>query len=221
MIMATIERVTLFQQAPVTIICTILLMLMNMEHLMGLAGLPWPAISGLLEFDRQLIAEGELWRLLTCHLVHWSSAHFLLDTIVFLALGITFEPNIGRRYFLVLLCAGLCISLALLLFQPDMIRYRGISGLINTQLLLGCGLALLDEKTGKTAALLYSGIFCLHTLKLLFEQLTNGSIFHTGALGQMGEFTPLAHLVGALIGISVLAVVLYRPDPVQVSVDSR
>ncbi len=205
------NRHSLLRQTRITLVCALFLLLFNTEHILSCAIAGWPGdMASLMQFDRELIFKGEIWRLITCHFVHWSLDHFLLDALVFLALGITFEQNIGRKYLEVLVLSGLMISLSLLFFQWDLDTYRGISGLINTQFLLGTGLFMFNKNLKSHVRYFYTAIFCIHVFKTTFEMLTGSSFFHTNALGQMGAFTPLAHLTGALVGFWFLYFMSFR-----------
>ena len=46
-----------------------------------------PDCITLLQFDREMIAGGEWWRLITCQWVHWSFDHFLWCALTLIALG--------------------------------------------------------------------------------------------------------------------------------------
>ena len=90
-----------------------------------------------LEFDRDAILRGELWRLWSAHLVHFSPAQAMLDALLFLLSGAMAARTlrIDFRWRDLLLAAPL-ISLALLWLAPDLAAYRGLSGLASATLLL-------------------------------------------------------------------------------------
>lgn len=84
----------------------------------------------LLAYDRQAILSGQLWRLWSGHLVHFSTSHALIDSIMLLLCGSVLEALIGtRRLCLALSWAAPLIALLLLLAVPDMTYYRGLSAL--------------------------------------------------------------------------------------------
>lgn len=83
-----------------------------------------------LQFDRSAIAAGQLWRLWTGHLVHFSVQHALGDALVLLAAGATVDGALGRRRWLrILLLSMPLISVALLLSAPSLAHYRGASAI--------------------------------------------------------------------------------------------
>ncbi len=45
-----------------------------------------PAAQAALEFDRHAVGAGQVWRLLTCHLTHWSWSHLAADLAAFVVL---------------------------------------------------------------------------------------------------------------------------------------
>jgi len=199
---------SIFYTSKTTVILSVLLFLFNAGYIFkGVSGNWFVAFSQLMEFDRSLILNGEIWRILTCHLVHWSPAHFYLDALVFSILGITFEKTIGQRYWKFLLISAIVISLALLSRQ-DLHRYRGISGLINTQLMLVMGTLIMTKDQKRYLKGFYWTAFAVYGYKISYETIYRSSLFNTANLGDMGNFTAIAHLSGALMG---LGCVLLRP----------
>ena len=89
-----------------------------------------PQLTAWATFDRTAIASGQLWRLVTGHWTHWSGEHLVWDLLVFAVVGGALELRGGRRVFL--LCAvlsALLISAGVWVLQPDMVEYRGLSGI--------------------------------------------------------------------------------------------
>lgn len=87
-------------------------------------------LADALAYDRRAILSGQIWRLWSGHLVHYSPRHALTDAGVLFLIGLVLEPLVGTRR----LCLGLglgaaLIALALLALVPNMLQYRGLSGL--------------------------------------------------------------------------------------------
>ncbi len=81
-------------------------------------------------YSRAALADGELWRLLTGHLMHFSWPHLAADAGAFLLLGVLIERVQGRATFAgLLLLLALGTSTALWLFVPALSFYGGISAL--------------------------------------------------------------------------------------------
>jgi rhomboid family GlyGly-CTERM serine protease len=99
-------------------------------------------LAPLVEFSRKAIMQGELWRLFTGHLSHWSLDHLQWDLASFVLLGAIAERN-GRTRFIALVAASaLAISIGLLVAQPDLDFYRGLSGVDSALFVLVCASAL-------------------------------------------------------------------------------
>ena len=160
-----------------------------------------------LQFDRSAILGGELWRIVTGNLVHWSTEHFLLDVGSFLVLGMFCERTLGRRYVGVLAGAALAVGASLMILAPELAIYRGLSGVVSGQFA-----AALAAEFGQAPAdrrkwiwlLPATGIFAV---KIAFECITGQMFFGTEALGDIGTPVPLAHLVGVLGAVGFLAAV--------------
>jgi rhomboid family GlyGly-CTERM serine protease len=87
-------------------------------------------VPELLEFDRHAILAGEIWRLWTCHLVHYSTQHALIDLATAAAACSVALPVLGwRRLCLAVALTAPLIAGGLLLLAPDLIYYRGASGM--------------------------------------------------------------------------------------------
>ena len=87
-------------------------------------------VTDWLAFDRQAIGSGQLWRLWTAHVVHFSGQHALADAAVLLLAGALAEREIGaRRLGMGLALGAPFISLGLFLGTPDLLHYRGASGI--------------------------------------------------------------------------------------------
>ncbi|MDA8137441.1 MAG: rhombosortase [Desulfobacteraceae bacterium] len=199
------ELKDILRQCRITVGLTLVLGLLNLGFwLTGPQNEWYQSLWAFMEYNRERILGAELWRLFTGHWVHWSAEHFLLDALVFLIQGFAFEYKIGRRYGWMLMLSAAVISVALLLFQKELNLYRGVSGLINTQLVLGAGLFVIDPTLKKSVKAIYLSVFSIHLLKIAYETIFRTSFFATDALGHMGAFTPLAHLAGVLVGLGFL-----------------
>ncbi|WP_332852045.1 rhombosortase [Duganella sp. S19_KUP01_CR8] len=113
----------------------------------------------LLEFDRHALLAGQLWRLWTGHLVHYSMRHALIDFAVVLAAAVivvhlSASPAAGMRRLLAALGLGApFISLGMLAVAPNCLYYRGASG-IAAMLVVMAGGALWPRAARSTRAAL-------------------------------------------------------------------
>lgn len=96
-----------------------------------------PPAAAFLQYDRALVQQGEVWRLLTGQMVHWTAPMALLDLTVLLGLGGVLEAT-GRRYAVVTaLCLGAAMTgLGVAWFSSGVPVYRGASGLASALFVL-------------------------------------------------------------------------------------
>lgn len=153
----------------------------------------WPAATGALELQRG--APFEPWRLLGAHLVHYSPSHLALDVAVLLCLGLVAERLAPRGTRVALAIGALAIPLAVLAFQADLVRYRGLSGLDSV--LFGVLLAI-ELRRGLRVAWLSLAVF---VAKITWE-LATGHAFFLDSAAEGFVPVPLAHAIGAAIGLA-------------------
>lgn len=85
-----------------------------------------------LQYQRLEILDGELWRLATGHIVHLGWGHALMN-FVGLALALALFPGVAARLDGVWIALGsaLAIDTGLLVFEPDIDWYVGLSGVLH------------------------------------------------------------------------------------------
>src|SRR5262245_45808263 len=88
-----------------------------------------PGTAQWLQLDRAAIASGQLWRMVTCHLAHFSGDHLFWDVLVFVILGLICERLDRRRLVMPLAWSAAAISTVVLLLEPSIEVYRGLSGI--------------------------------------------------------------------------------------------
>lgn len=148
-----------------------------------------------LVFDREAIARGEVWRLLTAHLVHTDGSHLIANLLGLAVLGALFERRAGA-WVLLFLCSAATISGWLWFFRPEVWRYGGLSGVLYG--FLAAGLARQWREPGKR--LLVATVAVLVAGKSLFESMQPGSgMAHTSWPVLHG-----AHWVGAFAGLFIV-----------------
>lgn len=168
-----------------------------------LFALPDP-LQQLLAYQRHNLADGELWRLLTGHMLHSNGYHLLLNgggLLVIMLLHAGYQRQLALLW--QLLFNACVIGCLLYWFQPDMQRYVGLSGVLHGLLFFG---ALLDIKTGKTGGILLTlGILA----KIAYEQYQGPD----ATLGQLIDATVAinAHLYGVLSGALLFGFVCLKP----------
>lgn len=195
-------------RAPWTLCLTAFILVANLGVF---PGMPQGAsvITGLLELDREAVGRGEVWRLLTGNLVHWSPAHLWLDAGAFLFVGLLFERHLGKAYPWILLGSALAVGLGVLFLGADVSVYRGLSGVDSGQF----AAALLREfvrarDPGELLPFLLAAL--IFAAKLTYEGITGEWLFGGGGLGDLGIPVPISHIAGTLGALGVLLTSLPR-----------
>ncbi|SDJ63082.1 rhombosortase [Microbulbifer yueqingensis] len=105
-------------------------------------------LDPLLRYERSLVLSGEYWRLISGHFTHTNLNHLLLNLAGLLLYWILF-PNqrpVHRLLLEVLLLAALC-GLTLVIFEPRIDWYMGLSGLLHALLAQGAVQEIAERDT--------------------------------------------------------------------------
>jgi rhomboid family GlyGly-CTERM serine protease len=160
------------------------------------AVLAWsvPAASGALLYDRSAILQGDWWRLWTGHWIHFSVSHLAWNIAVLLGAGAWLErlqPGSLVRW---LVAGAPLISLTLLVGEPAMQVYGGLSGLATGAVVL---LALMQWDRRPRSRVWWGAGLALVALKLGVEAAQPAPLF----AGFSGAVRPsvLAHAAGAAL----------------------
>jgi rhomboid family GlyGly-CTERM serine protease len=180
----------------------------------------WPDGLALLRYDRDAIVSGQIWRLLTGHVVHLNTWHLTLNLLGLWLIAELLCDRVPARYAAgSLLLSALLIDLALWTAHPDIGWYAGLSGALHG-LWAGCALRScllvfmheqsLDKKQGaeqgattawwKTRQASVVGVAGLLLLvaKLALEGWHGPSPSSVEAIGS--PIIVVAHLYGAVAG---------------------
>ncbi len=149
----------------------------------------------LLSYQREAVLTGEVWRLLTGHLVHGGWLHTAGNIAgLLLILGLFGRELDCVHLVAVGLLSAFVISLAMILWYPEVSAYVGLSGVLHGWLVFGAGRALAARQRVVPVLLLLLVLF-----KLTWEQQL-GSLSLSGGFAT-GEVFVDAHLYGALVGL--------------------
>jgi rhomboid family GlyGly-CTERM serine protease len=157
-----------------------------------------------LQYDHAAIANGQIWRLGTCHLTHWTATHALWSILTFAGLCVVCEERSRRRSGGVVAGSALLISVSIFILRPDVPTYRGLSG-IDSALFCLLAMMILRRSEGETTRFRRAvqrsiAIIALAGFagKLSYEMIVGQALFAQSA----GELVPLplAHLIGSAIG---------------------
>jgi rhomboid family GlyGly-CTERM serine protease len=156
-----------------------------------------------LAYDRQAIAAGQIWRLVTAHLVHTGISHMLLNLaalwVVWYLVGTAID---GYGWLVVWIVSMMGIDIGLWLLEPDLEWYVGLSGVLHG--LIAAGLVAGLRSMSVELWIVLFGLIG----KLAYEQTFGplpGSEATTGAAVIVS-----AHLYGAIAGALCGAVLAIR-----------
>lgn len=146
------------------------------------------------------LARGELWRLVTGPLIHTSGHHLVWDVSILLALGLAYERRAGGAFRLSLALGLVVPTAAVLVGDARFTAYFGTSG--ATHALMATALAWeLLRGNRRWPVLLLTALF---VVKLVRGTIGAAPLIDV-PLGEGGlREAPLAHLVGAALGVLAL-----------------
>jgi rhomboid family GlyGly-CTERM serine protease len=104
-----------------------------------------PIVGQFLVLNRADVLSGEIWRLFTGHLVHAGREHMLWDVLSLIGIGFVFEEYLGRRFWQALAIAALVVGAGLVILDPGLPDYRGLSGVLNGLWVTGALLGIRAE----------------------------------------------------------------------------
>jgi rhomboid family GlyGly-CTERM serine protease len=145
-------------------------------------------------YDRAALETGQLWRLLTGHLVHLGWGHLWPNILALLLISGLVEEFLKPTEFAVAsVAAALGIDAGLYAFDPGVPWYVGLSGVLHG--LVACGaLMMLQARQFRIGAALGLGL----AAKLAFEQIHGPIPFTQASAG--GPVIVAAHLYGTISG---------------------
>lgn len=146
---------------------------------------------------RRVLAAREPWRLFTGHFVHIGFVHAVLNCVALVLLGHLFGERLKpRAFFGILAAAPILISLLFLATMPELLWYRGLSGVLHALFFAGCVVWI--ATTAGRARWLPIAALIGGTIKVLVEQPWDGS-FPVHEVLRVAV-VPQAHLMGAIVG---------------------
>ena len=153
-----------------------------------------------LALDRQVLMQGEVWRLWTGHFVHFSAQQAWVNILVLAITGNIVERYVGTfKFAMFMLSSAVFISLGLMLWQPTLLEYRGLSA-IATMLTVAALFVVAKQHRAATIYVVLLGI--LLSAKLIGEALGITSIAANLPAGVAVEWR--AHVLGAATGLMLI-----------------
>lgn len=145
---------------------------------------------------------GEIWRLLTGQMVHWTPRMAFFDLGMILGLGAWLEIRGDRWLAAATLALGAVLTALAVHLSPDLSIYRGSSGMASALFVLAA-FRTADSPDRWTRVLAMAAV-ALFLSKAAFESLAGETLF-AGPLPDGVRVVPLVHLLGGLAGAAHLA----------------
>lgn len=159
-----------------------------------------PGFQRLFVYDRSGILSGEFWRLITCHWVHFSAAHFIYDTAAFGIAGWMIERSGYRNFGWLCSLAAITTSVVTFLCAPHLQICGGLSGLAMAAVVF---LALHGLEEGGAWCWICAATLALSAAKMATELITGRFVFLRAT--PMLIPVPTNHVAGALTAVAVYA----------------
>jgi len=162
-----------------------------------------PQLQALLIYDRAAIDGGEIWRLVTGNLVHFSPSHFLYDVVPLFVAGAVIEMRGSRRFAILCLASAATIGATVYVGSPELSVFGGLSGVVMAAFTYLC-LDGLNE-SGAWRRLCQVALILL-VVKMSIE-MTLGWSLESFAESESPSFVPVpsAHIAGAVTALILFA----------------
>lgn len=160
-----------------------------------------PGLSAWLTFERDAVAAGEVWRILTGHLAHWSWQHLFWDGLALAVLGTVAERQSRSRMIGCVVGSAVVICAGVWALQPELQSYRGMSGVDSALFVLAAVVLLRGAlREGARGQVLFAGGCLLAFMgRTGLEWCLGEPLFvDSGASGFAP--VPMAHVLGGLVG---------------------
>lgn len=153
--------------------------------------------TGALRYQRELVARGELWRLLTGNFIHLGWMHLARDLAGLALIWVYFGPMLRERtWFALLLTSALGSTLGLYLLDPSIHWYVGLSGALFGLFAAG---AVAEWRSSRVRAVV---MLAAMAALLAYTGLIGPLPGEEAGLG--GHVVVAAHVYGALSGLAFM-----------------
>jgi len=154
------------------------------------------------DYNRELIINGEYWRLLSGNFNHTNIYHLLLNVTALAVIGgLHYRYYSSGTFILLILLLSLGVGVGILLLSPGTQLYVGLSGILHGIIIVG---AIID-----VSKRYYSGYVLIigTVIKVINEQLFNSPV----EISQLIEAKVLteAHLYGLVTGLIIAPLYVY------------
>lgn len=150
-------------------------------------------------YDRDRVLEGQVWRPVTAHAVHFSQSHAAYNLVLFSVVGAWLEQRNRPRYAMLIGLTAVASGLYFLIFMPGMARYGGLSGVVSAVVVY---LSLHEMRHGRFARAIRVTVLLLFAAKVCYEILIGQAIFAASDTTPF-EVVPSAHVIGAVVAVAL------------------
>lgn len=177
-----------------------IIMTLSLSVLMFVFWLLGETMETTLEFSRTAITQGEYGRIFTGNFVHYGFAHLIMNLAAFILVGFSLLRDFSvKNYVALFIVCALFVGWGILLRNPDLFFYRGLSGILHGLIVAGL---LLNKFRNPWFSYLCLGLVFA---KIIHEHQAN---FHEN---QLQELLPVmvavdSHLYGAIAGLCYSAI---------------
>lgn len=161
-----------------------------------------PDGAQLFVYDRHRVLTGDIWRLVTGHLVHFSWSHIAYNIALLSLAGSWIESQNRRGYLWLVTLTVLASGLYFLIMMPDLERYGGLSGLVSATVVY---LSLYEIRYYRHARLIWYVILFLFAVKVGYEIMIREAIFVSPDIIPF-KVVPSVHIAGALVAAALFYV---------------
>jgi len=162
-------------------------------------------------FDREAVAQGEWWRLLTAHFTHSSVSHALWDVLAFMAVTLWLSQYSVKQMIASVLLGVVAVDALLLSAYSSLDFYCGLSGILFSPLLLVC----YHYRQANRGLVGFLPIVIVCT-KLIWEVVVQS----TWLVDTVWQAYPEAHLAGLMGGLVCLAWHLLTTSRLKSGIDN-
>ena len=161
-------------------------------------------------YTRTALAEGDFWRLASCHWVHLNTEHLFWSTLTFLVLGSLCELMDREKFVKAIGISSILIPSTIWLVLPHLEVYGGLSGLDCA--LYSLLIVLFIQREGRPRHWIWNIFYIIMLLllpvKIIYE-MTSGLTFFVNNIHTNMVPVPLAHLVGGVVGCAAGRDIVY------------
>jgi len=147
-------------------------------------------------FNRELVEQGEVWRLFSGHIVHLNWSHWALNMAGLAIVAFFFSSHASvKQWLAVIIVSAIMINAGLWFWLPGVRSYVGLSGVLHGLFLYG---ALREIRFYPASGYVLTAVLIAKLIWEFFNGALPGSEEMTG-----GRVLTEAHMLGAIGGISV------------------